>query len=106
MNALDRRGTALLAELSRDPSLDCARVCAALYYELVWKYLGARHATLGARVARYLGVEGTVAPEIHPAELDEVAHDATSRALHRVRNNAARFDPRRGPVTAWVLGAA
>jgi DNA-directed RNA polymerase specialized sigma24 family protein len=106
MNALDRRGTELLAKLASGPDLECARQFDALFYELVWKYLRSQRVVLAVRVARYLGVDGTTAPQILPGEVDEVAHDATSRALHRVRNNAARFDPTKGSITGWVIGAA
>lgn len=103
---LDRRGRELLAELAADPDSDCWRQFDALFYELVWKYLRASHEKLPARVARYLSVDGVVAPEILPEEVDEVAHEATKIALQRVREKAGRFDPRRGTPTMWVIGAA
>jgi RNA polymerase sigma factor (sigma-70 family) len=106
IDELDRRGRQLLAELAADPASDCWRQFDALFYELVWKYLRSCHRVLGARVARYLGVEGDVAPPLQPGEVEEVAHDATKVALRRVRQNAARFDHERGTPTKWVIGAA
>lgn len=103
---LDRQGRGLLAELAADPHSDCWRLFDDLFYRLVWRYLRANHAKLGARVARYLGVEGVVAPDVLPEEVDEVAHEATKVALRRVRQNAAGFDPNRGTPTKWVIGAA
>lgn len=103
---LDRRGRALLAELAADPESDCWRQFDALFYEGVWKYLRANHDKLPARVARYLKVDGVVAPEVLPEEVDEVAHEATKIALRRVRQKAARFDPARGTPTMWVIGNA
>ncbi len=102
---LDRRGRELLAALAAEPDSDCWRQFDALFYEIVWKYLRASHATLGARVARYLKVDGIVGPDVLPSEVDEVAHDATKIALRRVRANAARFDPARGTPTKWVIGS-
>jgi DNA-directed RNA polymerase specialized sigma24 family protein len=101
---LDRRGRELLDELAADPDSDCWRQFDALFYPTVWRYLRAKHAILGARVARYLKVDGVVAPEVLPEEVDEVAHEATKVALQRVRKNAARFDPQRGTPTMWVIG--
>jgi DNA-directed RNA polymerase specialized sigma24 family protein len=101
---LDRRGRELLDELAANPDSDCWRQFDALFYPTVWRYLRAKHAILGARVARYLKVDGVVAPEVLPEEVDEVAHEATKVALHRVRKNAARFDPQRGTPTMWVIG--
>lgn len=106
MEDLDRRGRELLAELVVDPDGACARQFDALYYELVWRYLRADHAVLAARVARYLKVDGLVAPAVLETEVPEVAHEATLIALRRVRQNAARFDPDRGSATGWVIGAA
>jgi DNA-directed RNA polymerase specialized sigma24 family protein len=103
---LDRRGRELLAELAADPDSDCWRQFDALFYPHVWRYLRANHAVLGARVARYLKVDGIVAPEVLPEEVDEVAHEATMIGLRRVRQNAARFDPDRGTPTMWVVGAS
>lgn len=102
---LDRRGRALLAALVAGPNPDCARQFDTLFYEVVWRYLRANHAVLSARVARYLGVLGNVAPQVLADEVDEVAHDATATALRRVRQNAWKFDPERSP-TRWVIGAA
>lgn len=106
MHALNRQGTDLLAAITRGDDPDAAQRFDALFYELVWRYLREHHAVLGARVARYLGVDGVVAPAVEAREVEEVAHDATSRALRRVRQNASRFDPTRGEVTHWVIGAA
>src|SRR5689334_19674978 len=102
---IDRIGRALLARLAEDPEdLDCARRFDSLFYEVVWRYLRAKHDVLGKRVARYLGRSGSVAPPVLAEEVDEVAHDATATALRRVRNSAARFDPRRGTPVQWVIG--
>lgn len=104
---LDRRGRALLAELAADPDdEDCARLFDDLYYKAVWTYLKANHDKLPARVARYLKVEGVVAPDVLPEEVEEVAHVATKIALRRVREKAARFDPARGTSTMWVIGSS
>lgn len=102
---LDRHGRELLAALSADPHNEHAQQqFDAAFYPHVWRYLRANHAVLGARVARYLKVDGLVAPEVLPEEVDEVAHEATKLALHRVRQNASRFDPTRGTPTMWVIG--
>jgi hypothetical protein len=106
LDELDRIGRKLLAELAVDPDSDCWRQFDALFYPLVWRYLRANQATLGARVARYLNVEGVVAPNVPPEEVDEVAHEATTIALRRVRQNASGFDSDRGTPTMWVIGAA
>jgi DNA-directed RNA polymerase specialized sigma24 family protein len=103
---LDRHGLALLAELSANPDSDCWRRFDALFYPAVWRYLRANHAVLSGRVARYLKVDGVVAPSVRAEEVDEVAHEATKVALRRVRDRAARFDPERGTPTMWVIGAA
>jgi DNA-directed RNA polymerase specialized sigma24 family protein len=104
---LDRQGRALLARLVEDSDDDdCARMFDGLYYEIVWRYLRANHGALAARVARYLGLPGNVAPEVLVAEVDEVAHDATKIALRRVRQNAWKFDPGKGSPTRWVIGCA
>jgi DNA-directed RNA polymerase specialized sigma24 family protein len=106
IDELDERGRELLAELASDPDSDCWRQFDALYYELVWKYLRANHQMLGTRVARYLGVDGVASSQVLAEEVDEVAHEATTIALRRVRQQAARFDPDRGASTMWVIGAA
>lgn len=106
MHPLEQRGAELLAAIAADPHSDDSLQFDAHYYEFVWKFLRSGHATFAARVARYLSVEGVVAGEVLPNELDEVAHDATNLALRRVRRNAARFDPSRGTATGWLLGAA
>jgi len=104
---LDRHGRELLAELSAEPENERARQqFDAAFYPHVWRYLRANHAILRARVARYLRVDGVVAPEVRPEEVDEVAHEATKIALRRVRQNAAGFDSPRGTPTMWVIGAA
>jgi DNA-directed RNA polymerase specialized sigma24 family protein len=106
-DGIDRLGRALLARLAEDPdNLECARQFDSLFYEIVWRYLRLNHSALGARVARYLGVGGSVAPTVLEEEVDEVAHDATATALRRVRHNAGGFDPRRGTPTQWVIGSA
>lgn len=102
----DRRGREFLAELATDPESDCWRQFDSLFYEGVWRYLRIEHKKLAARVARFLNVEGVVAPEVLPEEVDEVAHLATQRALRRVREKASGFDPQRGTPTKWVIGAA
>ncbi len=96
----------LLAELASYPESDCWRQFDALFYELVWKYIRANHASLVARVARYRGVPWIGGAEILAEEVDEVAHEATKIALQRVRGNAARFDTIKGTPTQWVIGAA
>lgn len=106
LNELDRHGRALLAQLASDPDDGCWRQFDALFYGFVWRYLRANHAQLASRVARYLKVEGVVAPRVLDQEVDEVAHEATTVALRRARHSAARFDPSRGTPTGWVLGAA
>lgn len=103
---LNRHGRALLAELADDPDSDCWRQFDALFYPAVWRYLRTSHHQLSARVARYLKIDGAVAPDVLPTEVDEVAHEATKVALRRVRQNAERFDPNRGTPAMWVIGAA
>lgn len=103
---LERRGRELLDELSANPDSDCWRQFDALFYEPVWRYLRANQAVLGARVARYLKVDGVIAPDVPTEQANEVAHEATTIALRRVREKAARFDPARGTALMWVLGAA
>jgi DNA-directed RNA polymerase specialized sigma24 family protein len=102
---LNRLGGALLAELADDANEDCARQFDALFYEPVWKFARAHHDRFSSRVARYLGLDEAVAPEVLPDEVDEVAHDATALALRRVRENAGRFDPNRGQLFQWLIGA-
>lgn len=103
---LDRLGAGLLAELAANPDGDSWRQFDALFYEVIWRYLRANHERLATRVSSYLKVDGIVAPDILPEEVSEVAHEATKVALRRVRNNAARFDGRRGTPTMWVIGSA
>jgi DNA-directed RNA polymerase specialized sigma24 family protein len=103
---LDRRGRELLAELAKDPDSGCWRQFDAMFYEIVWRYLRVNGDRLGERVARYLGIGGTTAPPVLHEEVDEVAHDATTMALRRVREKASQFDPARGTPTHWVIGAA
>jgi DNA-directed RNA polymerase specialized sigma24 family protein len=106
IEALDRRGRELLAELASDPDSDWATQFDDLFYEAVWKYLRVNHDKLPARVARYLKVDGVVAPSVLPEEVDEVAHEATKIALRRVRERAARFDLEQGSPTKWAIGSA
>jgi len=107
MDELDLRGRALLARLVDEPDNEkCATQFNELYYEIVWRYLRAKHGVLGTRVARYLGLPGAVAPQILAQEVDDVAHDTTAKALTRVRENATKFDAAKGTPTQWVLGAA
>lgn len=104
---IDRQGARLLAALAADPENEvCAREFDSLLYPLIWGYLRANHAVLGGRVARYIGVDGAVAPQILPEEVDEVAHAATVVALRRVRNHPGRFDPNLGTVSGWSINAA
>jgi DNA-directed RNA polymerase specialized sigma24 family protein len=106
LERLDQRALELLHELASNPDGDCARQFDSLLYEFVWRYLRAKGEEIPARVAAYMGAEGTAAPQPQPAELAEVAHEATVIALHRVRAKAARFDAARGKPTLWVIGAA
>jgi len=106
LEELNRRGTALLAELAANPESECWRQFDALFYEIIWRWIRANHATMAARVARYLQVEWIGGVDILPEEVDEVAHEATKVALQRVRKNAARFNPNRGTPVQWVIGAA
>lgn len=103
---LNQQGRALLAELAENTDSERWRDFDALFYPVVWRHLRSQHRELGARVARYLNVEGPVAPEVLPSEVDEVAHEATTVALRRVRRNFLRFDPKRGTPLMWVIGAA
>lgn len=106
MEEFDQRGAELLVRLADDPEGGCAPLFNALYYEFVWRYLRANHKKLGARVARYLGVDGSVVAGLLEAEVVDAAHEATDVALRRVRQNAGRFDAARGTATGWVIGAA
>ena len=106
LDELDRTGAELLARLAAGGGDKCARDFDALLYEFVWRFLRRERDALTARVARFLKLEGLPAPSVLPEEVDEVAHDATTLALRRVRQKAARFDPRRGTVTDWACGAA
>lgn len=99
-------GAALLAELARDPASSCANEFQALFYEFIWRRLRNHQDRLARRVARYLDTDGPVAPRLQEQEIDEVAHDATARALRRVCQNASAFDPKRGTATNWVIGAS
>jgi DNA-directed RNA polymerase specialized sigma24 family protein len=103
---LNGRARELLAELAENPSVECERQFDALLYEFVWRYLRHNAGRLKTRVAAYLGVDGAIAPDVRADEVDEVAHDATTIALRRVREKAERFDPRRGTPAMWVIGAA
>lgn len=103
---LEKRGQELLAAFQEDQSVEAAAQFDALYYEAVWRRLRESHAGLGARVATYLGLDGVVAPQVLPSEVDEVAHDATGVALRRVRNKAAGFDSKRGALGQWIIGAS
>lgn len=103
---LDERACELLRRLADEPDAESAREFDALLYEFLWLYLRGAATRIAARVAGYAGVDGVAAPELLPAELAEVAHDATTIALRRVREKAARFDSTRGTPTGWVIGAA
>lgn len=106
MKELDRRGRELLDELAAAPDSDCWRQFDALFFEPVRVYLIVNQRFLAERVARYLKVDGIVAPMIPAEQVNEIAHEATLIALRRVRENAARFDPDRGTPTMWVIGNA
>lgn len=103
---MNEKGVLLLAELAENPSSPCGRDFEALFYPFIWGRLRRQHAQISDRVARHIGITEPTAPLLQPSEIDEVAHDATSRALRRVRENAARFDPARGSATTWVIGAS
>ena len=106
IEAVDRRGRALLAELARDPDSECWKDFYDLFYEVVWKYLRANHTVLPSRVARFLRVDAVLASKVLEEEVDEVAHEATEIALRRVCDAAARFDLVNGSPTKWVIGSA
>jgi len=106
LEELNERGAELLVRLAAGPDGDCRPLFDGLYYPVVFRYLRLNHQTLAARVARYLKVDGVVAPEVLAEEVPEVAHEATLIALRRVREGASRFDPSRGTATGWVIGAA
>lgn len=103
---MNEKGALFLAKLAENPSSPCGRDFEALFYPFIWGRLRRQHAQISERVARHLGISEPTAPLLKPDEVDEVAHDATSRALRRVRENAARFDPALGSATTWVIGAS
>jgi DNA-directed RNA polymerase specialized sigma24 family protein len=103
---LDEPARELLAALAERPDEDLARRFDALLYEYVWRYLRARSETIASRVARYTSNPGIHAPRLQAGELAEVAHEATTIALRRVRQKAGEFDPARGGPVSWVIGAA
>jgi DNA-directed RNA polymerase specialized sigma24 family protein len=103
---LDQRACELLQRLADEPEVEYAREFDRLLYEFVWRYLRGNAERIAVRVASYAGADRLAAPELLPAELAEVAHDATTIALRRVREKAARFDCTRGTPTGWVIGAA
>ncbi len=103
---LDEEAGELLAQIADDPHGAYCRRFDALLYPFVFGYLRANAARIAGRVAARAGASGTAAPTLVAEELSEVAHDATTIALRRVREKAARFDARRGTPTGWVIGAA
>jgi DNA-directed RNA polymerase specialized sigma24 family protein len=106
LQRLDDEAGELLTQIATDPGGECARRFDTLLYAFVFGYLRANADRIAARVAGRAGVSGTAAPAVLAEELSEVAHDATTIALRRVREKAARFNPRRGTPTGWVIGAA
>ena len=102
----DDLGAALLAELARNPGSTLVSEFHSLFYEFIWKRLWRDRDRLSERVRRHLNSSGPTAPRLHRGEIDEVAHDATTRALRRVCEGAAKFDPDRGSATHWVIGAS
>lgn len=102
----DDLGAALLAQLAQNPGSSLATEFHALFYEFIWKRLWRDRDRLSDRVRRHLGAAGPTAPALPPEEVGEVAHDATTRALRRVCDNAWKFDPNRGTATHWVIGAS
>lgn len=106
LQRLDEEAGELLAQIADDPDGECARRFDTLLYAFVFAYLRTNAHRIAARVAARAGASGTAAPELLNEELSEVAHDATTIALRRVREKAARFNPRRGTPTGWVIGAA
>jgi DNA-directed RNA polymerase specialized sigma24 family protein len=103
---LDRRGCELLDELAANPGSDCWKQFFALFFEPVRLYLVVNRSVLAIRVARHLKADGIVAPVVPSEQVNEIAHEATLIALRRVCENAARFDPKRGTPTMWVIGNA
>jgi DNA-directed RNA polymerase specialized sigma24 family protein len=106
LQRLDEEAGELLAQIADDPEGECARRFDTLLYRFVFGYLRANTNRIATRVAARVGVGGVAAPALLAEELSEVAHDATTIALRRVREKAVRFDPRRGTPTNWVIGAA
>ncbi|HEX3323950.1 MAG TPA: hypothetical protein VHR65_02260, partial [Solirubrobacterales bacterium] len=102
----DDLGAALLAELSRNPDSTLVREFHSLFYEFIWKRLWRDQDRLSERVRRHLNASGPTTPRLRAEEIGEVAHDATTRALRRVCEGAAKFDPARGTATHWVIGAS
>jgi len=106
LKRFDKEAGELLAQIADDPQGESSRRFDTLLYPLVFAYLRANADRIARRVAARAGASGTAAPSLLGEELPEVAHDATTIALRRVRENAARFDARRGTPTGWVVGAA
>ncbi len=102
----DDLGAALLTELARNPDSSLTSEFHALFYEFIWKRLWRDRDRLSDRVRRHLNATGPTAPRLRAEEVGEVAHDATTRALRRVCEGAAKFDPERGTATHWVIGAS
>jgi DNA-directed RNA polymerase specialized sigma24 family protein len=103
---LDEYGARLLAQIALDPEGPASQQFAGLFYPVIWGFLRANHSRLGAVVGGYAGTSKSAAPQLLDEEVDDVAHDATERAIRRLRRNAAKFDPAAGPATKWALGAA
>jgi hypothetical protein len=103
---LDRYGARLLAEMASDPECPACQEFARVFYPVVWGYLRANHSRIGTIVGGFAGSAKSAAPQLLPEEVDQVAHDATERAIRRLRRNAAQFDAAEGPATKWILGAA
>lgn len=99
-------GAALLAELARNPESSLVKEFHALFYEYIRDRLLRDRDRIAGRVRRYLNASGPTAPRLRREEVDEVAHDATTRALRRVCASAANFDSARATATQWVIGAS
>jgi len=69
LEELNERGAELLVRLAAGPDGDCRPLFDGLYYPVVFRYLRLNHQTLAARVARYLKVDGVVAPEVLAEEV-------------------------------------
>jgi DNA-directed RNA polymerase specialized sigma24 family protein len=106
LERLDKDASGLLEKIAAGAGEDCALQFDVLLYEFVWRYLRANSGRIAERVGRYVGSDAAAGPPLLANELAEVAHDATTLALRRVREKAGRFDAAQGKATLWVLGAA